>query len=208
MNDYRDIIIEDLSETIDGLKRVIPTINYDNRGSTHTDWSKETHDSLLNKHEDNNGFVEEKILISKPNVIRGFHCDFKTNKLISVISGNVVIVVVDIRKHCKTYLSKCIYSSKDNTEKVQLFVPFGCAIAYITLDSESVYSYKLSHIDEGVDSQLSFIWNDPTFNIDWDDLIATYKNEDNKKENTLFTPILSERDKNAPEYNNYISKLP
>ena len=49
-------------------------------------------------------FNHDKFSLSKKNVLRGFHCDFKSWKMVSSVYGKLLFVVVDVRKKSKNYL--------------------------------------------------------------------------------------------------------
>ena len=68
----------------------------DNRGHIWTKWDKK---SLKNK-----SINLSKLTVSKKNVLRGFHGDSKSWKLVSCIKGKVLNVIVDYRKSSKNYL--------------------------------------------------------------------------------------------------------
>ena len=68
----------------------------DHRGFYWTTWKK----SALKKFK----FNHDKFSISKKNVLRGLHCDFKSWKLVTCTYGKVFFVVVDMRKEAKSYL--------------------------------------------------------------------------------------------------------
>ena len=72
----------------------------DNRGEIWTNWDKKSlKDKVINL---------SKFTTSKKNVLRGFHGDSKSWKLVSCVKGKVLNVVVDFRKSSKNYLK---YSS-------------------------------------------------------------------------------------------------
>ena len=83
----------------------------DSRGQIWTKWDKKT---LKNK-----SINLSKLTISKKNVLRGFHGDTKSWKLVSCIKGNVLNVVVDYRKNSKNYLkySSFILNDKNKNTK-------------------------------------------------------------------------------------------
>ena len=64
-------------------------------------------------------FVQENIVKSKKNILRGLHYQqnpYSQSKLITVTSGEILDVVVDLRKNSKTYSQSFIYklSSQNN----------------------------------------------------------------------------------------------
>ena len=65
----------------------------DIRGQIWTTWDK--------KYFKNINFNRDKFSISKKNVLRGFHGDKKTWKLITCLRGEILCVVVDYRSNSK-----------------------------------------------------------------------------------------------------------
>jgi len=79
-------------------------------------------------------FIFEYATISKKNVLRGFHFQYKhqQSKLITVIKGKVLDCVIDLRKNSRT--SGKIFSiilSENNCKS--LYVPRGFAHAYFSI---------------------------------------------------------------------------
>ena len=68
----------------------------DNRGLLWTSWEKKDFNSIK--------FNHDKFSISKKNVLRGLHCDFKSWKLVSSVYGKFLFVVVNMQKKSKNYL--------------------------------------------------------------------------------------------------------
>ncbi|MEA3391640.1 MAG: dTDP-4-dehydrorhamnose 3,5-epimerase [Candidatus Marinimicrobia bacterium] len=125
-------------------------------------------------------FVQDNIVHSKKNVFRGLHFQlppYGQAKLITMISGEILDIVVDLRKNSKTFLQKLQIklSAKDED---QLFIPTGFAHAYYVLSNEACVSYKVSS-PYAPDHQGGIRWNDPQLGL----------NELIKK------PVLSEQDK-------------
>ncbi len=104
----------------------------------------------------------------KKGTLRGLHYQIKPHqetKLISCIKGEIFDVVVDLRKHSKTYLqyfSKII--SEDN--KYSILVPKGFAHGYITLKKNSVVVYL---VDKNYNKKSEKIlkYNDAKIAINW-----------------------------------------
>ena len=96
----------------------------DHRGFYWTTWKK----GVFNKIK----FNHDKFSISKKNVLRGLHCDFKSWKLVTCTFGKVFFVVIDMKKKSKNYLKhKCWVL---NHEKPTLIlVPPHFANAYLCL---------------------------------------------------------------------------
>ena len=114
-------------------------------------------------------FVQDNCSYSaQPLTFRGFHFQsppHAQSKLIRVVTGRVLDIVVDLRvgspdfcKHLATELSA------ESGE--QLFVPEGFAHGILTLEPETVVSYKVSNYYEPR-AERGIIWSDPELGISW-----------------------------------------
>jgi len=125
-------------------------------------------------------FKEDKISISKKNVLRGLHGDSKTDKLITCVHGEIQLAVADMRKDSPTHGNCLMFHLTDETPK-SIFVPAGCVNGHLCLSEKCVFYYKWSEKYSGPLEQITIKWNDEKFNFSWL----------NKE------PILSERDLNG-----------
>ena len=73
----------------------------------------------INPHEDKRGilwtlsqledygdlkFNHDKVSVSTKNVLRGFHCDFKSWKLVTCLFGEIILAVVNVDQSSTNYL--------------------------------------------------------------------------------------------------------
>jgi len=129
-------------------------------------------------------FNQDNISFSKkPGTLRGIHFQkkpFQQGKLISVISGSIQDIVIDIRKGSKNYGNyiSILISSKNNK---QVYIPPGFAHGFLTLEKNTLVLYKVSNV-YNKNSEVSILWNDKELNIKW-------KNKKNI--------VLSKKDKNG-----------
>jgi dTDP-4-dehydrorhamnose 3,5-epimerase len=114
-------------------------------------------------------FVQDNLSVSKPpGTLRGLHFQkepFAQAKLVSVIKGAALDVVVDLRLSSSTFGQHfSILLSAD--EGNQVLVPIGFAHGFITLEPDTILSYKVSnyHSPEH-DSGIRF--DDTLIGIDW-----------------------------------------
>jgi dTDP-4-dehydrorhamnose 3,5-epimerase len=113
-------------------------------------------------------FVQDNQSSSKKGVLRGLH--FQTGvtaqaKLVRAVQGNVLDIVVDLRKDSKTFgESFSLELSAENRK--QLFVPRGFAHGFITLSETSIFGYKCDHYYDAA-SEGGIIYNDATLALDW-----------------------------------------
>ena len=167
-----------------GLIIIEPTIFKDNRGLFYESFRID----LLNKQLENKfNFCQENTVKSDKMVLRGLH--YQSNpmtqaKLVSVISGSIIDVVVDLRKYSSTYGQYFkIFISSEN--KKQIFIPGGFAHGYVSLENNTIVNYKVDNY-YSPEFENGIIYNDKRLGIDW-----------NLDESKL---ILSEKDKNLPNF--------
>lgn len=114
-------------------------------------------------------FTHDKIVISRKNVLRGIHGDFKTWKLVSCLHGSVEQAVVDCRPDSSSYKKWSKYKLEGGKGKSILIPPgFGNAFLVVSKDA-SIYNYKLAYEGEYFDGdqQFTYLWNDKSIGIDW-----------------------------------------
>jgi len=132
-------------------------------------------------------FVQDNQSKSSYGVIRGLHYQLEPHaqaKLVRVISGEVLDVVLDLRKGSPRFgESFAVRLSADN--KKQLFIPRGFAHGFSVLSDEAVFFYKCDGYYEK-NSERGIRFDDPELNIDW--MIPEGKR------------IVSEKDQKLPLY--------
>jgi len=135
-------------------------------------------------------FVQDNVSYSKKNVIRGLHFQsppFAQGKLVCVLKGSVLDVAVDIRRKSLTY-GKYIAVELNATNGLQLFIPPGFAHGFLSLEDETVFSYKCTnYYSPGHEDTL--LWNDPNLAIEW----------------PVKSPIISQKDAIGKEFINFES---
>lgn len=161
-----------------GLKLIKPKVFRDTRGFFLESYRKPLY--LVSGIECE--FVQDNLALSKKDTIRGMHYQANPgqDKLISVVSGEIYDVVVDIRPISSTY-GQWYGISLDAEECHQLFIPKGFAHGYCVLSDEAKISYKVSNVFDP-DEEKGFRWDDPEIGIKW----------------PTSTPILSLRDLSSP----------
>ena len=169
-------IIKTITEStkINDLKIIALDTFKDHRGEIWTVYS-DTYTDLK--------FVADKVTISRFGVLRGFHGDARTTKLITCLSGQFQLAVADARKNSRTYGNVETYLISDD-EPTVVIVPRGCLNAHLCLSDKCVFYYKWSEHYKGPEEQVTIAWNDPTLNIDW----------------AMTNPILSERDNHGTAF--------
>ena len=179
--------MEIITTKIPDLYIIKPNVFRDDRGYFFESYNKEF---FLSQGIDQN-FVQDNESKSNKGVLRGLHFQrppFAQGKLVRVIKGAVLDVAVDLRKSSPTFGQwESIELSEEN--KMMYWVPPGFAHGFITLEDNTIFSYKCTNVYNKA-SEGSIAWNDPDLNIDWGNDIQ---------------PLLSEKDKIGPAFKSFIS---
>ncbi|SRX52615.1 dTDP-4-dehydrorhamnose 3,5-epimerase [Aequorivita sp. CIP111184] len=113
-------------------------------------------------------FVQDNQSVSSKGVLRGLHFqngEMAQAKLVRVVKGEVLDIVVDLRKDSETFRESFSLILNDK-EHLQLFVPRGFAHGFITLSEQSIFSYKCDNYYDKT-SESGIIYNDATLALDW-----------------------------------------
>ena len=113
-------------------------------------------------------FCQQNSVKSNLNVLRGLHYQkepFSQSKLISISSGRILDIAVDIRKNSKTY-GKYFSHLLDCDNHESVFIPKGFAHGYLTLSKIALVHYQVdNYYNPKMESGISH--NDSFLNIDW-----------------------------------------
>ena len=178
--------MEFIETTLKDLWEIRPVIHRDHRG-----YFMETFQLNKLKSKGIGPFVQDNQSFSKKGVLRGLHFQkqpFAQGKLVSVCFGEVLDIVVDIRKSSPTFGQH--YSCKLDDQKYNmLFVPEGMAHGFLAL-KDSLFVYKCTRFYHQ-QSEAGIRWNDPDLAINWGTL----------------NPILSEKDAALPSFKEVMEKI-
>ena len=107
------------------------------------------------------------ISISKKNVIRGLHYQVNKpqGKFISVLKGEILDVVVDLRKNSKTFKKKFITRLSEKNSK-SIFIPPGFAHGFYTIAKENYIIYSCTNYRSKT-HEISLNWKDEDLDIAW-----------------------------------------
>jgi len=100
--------------------------------------------------------------------LRGFHYQKKTSKeskILTPIKGKIYNVVIDLRKKSKSFLQS-VNIELSAEDQVSLFVPSGCANAFMTLENNTIIQYYMGDFFSE-NTYSGFRYNDPYFKIKW-----------------------------------------
>jgi dTDP-4-dehydrorhamnose 3,5-epimerase len=113
-------------------------------------------------------FIQDNQSFSTKGVIRGLHLQinaFAQAKLVRVLQGEILDVVVDLRKNSATYGQHfSVILSGEN--KKQLMVPHGFAHGFSVLSETASVIYKVDQLYDKA-SERGIRFDDATLNIDW-----------------------------------------
>ena len=179
--------MEIIETKIKDLIIIKPDVFLDERGYFFESYNKQR----FSEHGLDMHFVQDNESQSMKGVLRGLHFQkppYAQGKLVRVVKGAVMDVAVDLRKGSPTFGQ---WESVELTEgnKFMYWIPEGFAHGFVCLADYSVFTYKCTNVYHKA-SEDSIRWNDPDLNIDW----------------KIERPILSEKDKVAPLFKEYIAK--
>ena len=137
-------------------------------------------------------FVQDNWSRSRRGVLRGLHLQNPKaqGKLVSVISGHVLDVAVDVRLGSPTF-GRHVAVELSEQNGVQFFVPRGFAHGFVVLSESADFLYKCDEYYSQQD-EITVRWNDPVLGIDW----------------RVSDPVLGPRDADAPLLADLKSRLP
>ncbi len=127
-------------------------------------------------------FVQDNHSRSTRGVLRGLHYqkEYPQGKLIRVIQGEVLDIIVDIRKGSPTF-GKWVSVMISAENKTQVWIPKGFAHGFSVLSEIAEFCYKVTEFYHPEDEKGVF-WNDPQLAIDW----------------KVKNPVLSRKDRDLP----------
>lgn len=146
-----------------GLLLIEPKVFGDARGFFMETWN-------LRKYQEagiNAQFVQDNISVSRRGALRGLHFQNPNpqGKLVSVLQGEVLDVVVDLRVHSATFGQyEAVNLSSEN--KRQFYIPPGFAHGFAVLSETAMFHYKCTDFYSPKD-ELTLRWNDPAVGIQW-----------------------------------------
>jgi dTDP-4-dehydrorhamnose 3,5-epimerase len=137
-----------------------------------------------------NWIQENQSLSTQLHTIRGLHFQkppFAQAKLVRVVRGEILDVLVDLRKDSKTYgVWDAVKLSEENCKAA--YIPQGFAHGFCTLTDSAVVQYKIDNA-YAPQSEMGIRWDDLDIGIDWN----------------VEKPILSDKDTNLPFFKDFVS---
>ena len=129
--------------TLNGIIIIDSEEFQDSRGSFSENFNLKNFKKISKRR--NINFVQDNLSISKKGVFRGLHFQYKypQAKLVSVLSGTILDLVVDLRKSSKSFGDWASYKISRKNKK-QLFIPEGFAHGFLSLSDDTKVMYKVS----------------------------------------------------------------
>lgn len=126
-------------------------------------------------------FIQFNHSFSRKGVLRGIHFQLKPKpqgKLVTVISGRIFDVAVDLRKGSPYYKK---WVGVELIPGKALWIPSGFGHGFLALEESHVLYFVTREFDPSLDSGIA--WDDEEINVNW----------------PLREPILSEKDRKLPK---------
>lgn len=172
--------------TINTEIKDLKIIEFDNHPDNRGNFIKAYNEDLFKQFHLNFDIKEIFYSISNKDVIRGMHFQippFAQDKIVHVQNGEVIDVVLDLRKDSPSYM-KCQSFNLQSSIPRALFIPKGVAHGFKSLHNGTIMIYMVS---EGYVSEYDKGILFSSIDYDW------------KIEN----PIISERDRNLPKLSDF-----
>ena len=175
-----------IHEFPEGLISIYPAVFGDDRGFFLESFNQAKYASIIPDLD----FVQDNLSKSNKGVLRGLHFQappFDQGKLVQVITGSVLDVAVDIRKNAPSY-GKHFKIILNSTERNQLWIPPGFAHGFVSLEDDTIFSYKCTN-SYSKEHEGCVLWNDLDLGIDWE----------------IDQPLISPKDQEGTFFKDFIS---
>jgi dTDP-4-dehydrorhamnose 3,5-epimerase len=174
--------------TLDGVRIVEPRLFKDSRGFFLETFHRERFAAAGLPTD----FVQDNRSRSIRSVLRGLHYQlrFPQGKLISVVSGSIFDVAVDIRVSSPQF-GQWVGITLSEDEPRSLWIPPGFAHGFCVLSAYADVSYKCTALYDPSDER-GIAWNDPALRIEW----------------PVTSPVLSANDSRHPTLQEAREQLP
>mgnify|MGYP001616645149 CR=1 FL=1 len=169
-----------LTETkLSGVYLIEPDVFQDERGFFYESYNQQKFEQAQLK----TVFVQDNHSRSVKQTLRGLHYQrgkFAQTKLVRCTLGEVLDVVVDLRKKSPTFGQGVAYKLSAQN-KLQMYIPAGFAHGFCVLSEVAEFQYKCDKYYAPAEER-GIIWNDPDLAVDWG----------------IDQPIISRKDQNLP----------
>jgi dTDP-4-dehydrorhamnose 3,5-epimerase len=143
-----------------------PEVCRDRRGLFFESFNKDELETLLGSALN---FVQDNHSVSKKGVLRGLHFQQGAHaqaKLVRVVHGEVIDVVLDLRKNSSSY-GQHYKVRLSAVNRKMLFIPRGMAHGFLSIVHDTIFLYKSDNYYHK-ESEGGILFNDPDLAIDWE----------------------------------------
>lgn len=169
-------MLEVIKEPISGLLIIKPKVFKDYRGFFTETWNLDKYKDIGLVEE----FVQDNWSRSTQNVLRGLHYQKKypQGKLVSVRTGSVFDVAVDIRKESSTF-GHWYGEVLSDENHLQMYVPPGFAHGFYVLSETADFTYRCTEYYKPED-ETGIKYDDPNIGIKWPSSEPVVSSKDSK----------------------------
>jgi dTDP-4-dehydrorhamnose 3,5-epimerase len=157
-----------------GVLLIEPKVFGDERGYFLETWSAERYESEGIPAR----FVQDNLSKSRRGTLRGLHLQnpHSQGKLVSVVTGEVYDVAVDVRLGSPTF-GRFFGATLSEANKHQLYIPPGFAHGFCVTSEEALFAYKCT---EGYhpEAEVTVAHDDPALGIPWPIATPTLSKKD------------------------------
>jgi len=152
-----------VSKPLEGVLVLEPKVFGDSRGFFLESYNERAFTEIgIREH-----FVQDNHSLSCSNVVRGLHYQIRQaqGKLVRVIVGEVLDVVVDLRRSSPTFGRWSSVPLSGENKRI-LWIPPGFAHGFRVVSESAHVHYKATDY-YCPDAERTLAWNDPELKIDW-----------------------------------------
>lgn len=156
--------MEIIATDISGCYEIKPLIYEDNRGN----FVKTFHEDVFSKYSLVTQYAEEYYSVSRQGVLRGLHFQIppkEHTKLVYCVQGEVIDIVVDLRKGSPTQGRFFAISLNDQLRNM-LYIPAGLAHGFYVKSEYAIMMYKVTST-YSPEHDTGILWN--SIGYDWPD---------------------------------------
>lgn len=150
---------------IEGVVLLTPRVFSDDRGFFLESWNQRAFDEAVGG---NVTFVQDNRSRSARGVLRGLHYQTEPHaqgKLVSILSGAIFDVAVDLRRGSPTY-GKSLGLELKAQDHTMIWIPAGFAHGFLVLSDFADVAYKATDFYSPAHERC-IRWDDPSLAIDW-----------------------------------------
>jgi dTDP-4-dehydrorhamnose 3,5-epimerase len=152
-------------QSIAGMFCILPEVHQDERGVLRRSFCQEELRDVGIEFDVRQGNISENL---HAHTLRGFHyqeAPASEAKILTCISGELYNVVLDIRDGSATF-GTWVPTRISATGRQSVYVPAGCANAFLTMSDNTVVHYYMSEFFTP-ETYRGFRYDDPAFGIEW-----------------------------------------